>query len=153
MLTVRDVTLVVGLGNRYARDDAVGLVVVREARRFLPPAVRVLEHEGEPIGLLDAWSGTDHVVLVDAVRSEAPAGTIHRFDALAGPLPEGIALGSTHALGLAHAVELGRTLGRLPARATIVGVEGARFDAGEGLTPAVRRAADDLARELNALVR
>jgi hydrogenase maturation protease len=86
--------------------------------------------------------------VIDAVRSGAPAGTIHRLDVGSEPAPAAPRLGSTHAVGLAEAVELGRALGRLPARLELYGIEGARFDAGAELTPAVERAVEALCGEL-----
>lgn len=50
--------------------------------------------------------------------------------------------GSTHGLGVAEAIALGGALGRLPRRLVVIGIEGARFDAGEGLSPEVDRALD-----------
>ena len=45
---------------------------------------------------------------------------------------------STHALGLADAVELARSLGRLPQRVVVYGIEGAAFEFGNGLSAAGR---------------
>lgn len=153
MSSARDTALLVGLGNEYARDDAVGLVIVREARSLLPGNVRVLEHEGEPTTLLDSWGGLDRVVVVDAVRSGTVPGTIHRLRPLERPVPAALARGSTHALSVVEALELARAVDRLPRRLALLGVEGERFDAGRGLSDAVRRAADTLVAEIPALFR
>ena len=131
---------VVGIGNAWGRDDAVGLVVARKLREQLPPAVAVVELEGEPVGLLEAFDGEDDVWLVDAVSSGADPGTVHRRDATDGELPAELFRGSTHLLGVAEGIELARALGRLPRRVVVFGVEGASFAAGEGLSPAVEEA-------------
>ncbi len=79
------------------------------------------------------------MVIIDATRSGAPPATIRRMDASLGPLPTGLhGSSSTHALGLADNVELGRALERLPARVIVYGIEGARFGAGCGLSDEVR---------------
>jgi hydrogenase maturation protease len=88
--------------------------------------------------------------VLDAVSSGAEPGTIHRLDALAAQLPAELFRGSTHALGVAEAVELGRALDRLPERMLVLGIEGKRFDAGAGLSPEVERAAARLMHELAA---
>jgi len=88
------------------------------------------------------WSGEDAVLLVDAVSSGAPAGTLHRLDAVAEPLPPALFAASTHHLGVADAVELARALGRLPAKVVVIGIEGACFDAGEGLSIEVETAVE-----------
>ena len=97
---------VIGFGNEWRGDDGVGIEVARRV------GGRVLE--GEPIALVDVLDGDDEVVLVDAVSSGAPAGTLFRFEAGSEPLPAPLfGASSTHALGLAEAVELARSLGRL----------------------------------------
>jgi len=100
----------------------------------------VVEETGEPTSLLDSFGGTEALWLLDAVSSGAPAGTIHRLDAAAAELPAALFRTSTHHLGLAEAVELGRALGRLPAALVVFGIEGERFDPGERLSPAVETA-------------
>lgn len=123
----------------------MGLVVARRLREALPESVEVLEREGEPTGLIDAWEPTDEVWLVDAVSSGAAPGTVHRIDASKRELPAEIFRASTHHLGVPEAVELARALGRLPRRVIVYGVEGADFDAGRGITPEVDAAADRVA--------
>ena len=133
--------LVIGLGNAARGDDAAGLIAARR--------LGGLEHEGDPLALLDIWDDAASAVVIDAVSSGAEPGTIHRFDAGAGPLPARLRSStSTHAIGLGEAIELARALGRLPARLIVCGIEGARFDAGTALTPAVAAAVDALVREV-----
>ena len=110
-------TLVVGVGNAWRRDDAAGLVVARRLRESSPPVVRVIEHEGEPLDLIEQWACATAAVVVDAVSSGAQPGTIHRLDASQAELPAELFRGSTHALGVAEAVELGRAIDRLPRHA------------------------------------
>jgi hydrogenase maturation protease len=141
-------TLVIGVGNEWRRDDAAGLIVARRLRERCPRAVRVIEHEGEPLDLIEHWSGAAAAILIDAVRTGAEPGTIHRLDALAERLPAELFRGSTHTLGIAEAVELGRALGRLPGRLLVVGIEAKRVDAGAGLSPEVERGAARLVNEL-----
>ena len=95
-------------------------------------------YEGEPVGLIEDWSGADAVIVVDAVSSGAPPGTIHRLDPLSEPIPAALSQGSTHAFGLAETIELARTLDRLPARLTVYGIEGERFAAGDSSAPRCR---------------
>jgi hydrogenase maturation protease len=105
-----------------------------------PPQTVVLEREGEPLTLLDDWRDAPEAVVVDAVRTGAGPGEIHIFEAGLEPLPTQVFGGSTHLLGLADAVELGRRLDRLPERLVVVGIEGESFTAGAGLSAPVARA-------------
>jgi hydrogenase maturation protease len=129
------VTVVIGVGNRWRSDDGAGL----EAAALLAaePGATVHEHDGDGTGLLDLWAGADAVVLIDAIRGGAAPGDLHRLDASDAPLPRPAAHRSSHALGVAEAIELSRALGSLPGRVVVCGVEGASFAAGRGLSPAV----------------
>jgi hydrogenase maturation protease len=144
--------LVIGVGNRYRSDDRAGLVVVELVRRAGPAAVDVVEIEGEPISLIDAWGDAPFVYLVDAVASGAEPGSVHRFDALAEPPPAAFRRRSTHAMSLADVIELARALDRMPERLVVYGIEGEAFVAGTEISPrvqtAVVEAADRLVAEL-----
>ena len=105
-------------------------------------------YEGEPVGLIEEWTGADGVIVVDAVSSGAPAGTIHRLDPLSAPIPAALSQGSTHAFGLAETIELARALDRLPDRLLVYGIEGERFEAGDELSPPVSAAVDAVREEL-----
>jgi hydrogenase maturation protease len=134
---------VIGLGNEWRHDDGVGLEV---ARRLGGRGL-----DGEPIGLVEALAGDDGVVIVDAVSSGAPPGTLHRFDAAGEPLPARLfGTSSTHALGLAEALELARSLGRLPDRVLVYGIEAGDCSFGKGLTPRVAHAVNRVVEEVRA---
>ena len=73
-----------------------------------------------------------------------------RFSADDAPLPARGMRSSTHAFGVPEAIELARSLGRLPARVTVIAIEGADFSPGDGLSPRVAAAVTAVAEELNA---
>ena len=62
--------LVIGLGNAARGDDAAGLIAARR--------LGGVEHEGDPLALLDLWDGADCAVVIDAVSSGVEAGTAMR---------------------------------------------------------------------------
>ncbi len=140
--------IVIGVGNAWRGDDGCGLAVARRVGGAAPPGVRVVEHEGDGVRLLDLWVGEEHAVVVDAAASGGPPGAVHRFDAVAAPLPVASLRSSSHAFGVADAIELARALDRLPGRLDVYGIEGATFAAGGRLTPAVAAAAAALADHL-----
>ena len=127
--------LVIGLGNAYRSDDALGLVAAWRIGEAAPPGLTVIAHEADPLSLLDVWTDVQSVIIIDAVSSGATPGTVHRLDAAAAPLPARFSSTSTHAIGLAELVELARALGRLPPRLIIYAVEGKSYEAGSGLSP------------------
>jgi len=149
--------LVIGVGNPYRGDDGVGPAVARAVADLALESVTVLEHSGEGAGLVEMWTGMDTVILVDAVSSGETPGTVHRFDARETPIPVGLFHHSSHAFGVAEAVELGRALGRLPPRLLVYGVVGERFAFGRGLTGAVEGAVsgvvDCIVRDVQAVAR
>jgi hydrogenase maturation protease len=138
----RPLVLVVGIGNADRGDDGVGPAVARRLRSWVPASVRVLECSGDALTLLDDWEGFASVILVDAVTSIDAPGRVHRVDLAKNPLPLAFSPPSTHALGLAEAIELARCLGRLPRSIAAYLVEGEQFAAGAQLSPLVAKAVD-----------
>lgn len=138
----------IGIGNRSHRDDAAGLEVVRRLRLAHPPGVRLIEQEGEPASLIEAWSTVDEALVVDAISSGAAPGRLHRFDVTDAPLPAEVFNRSTHAMGLPEVIELARELGQLPGRLIVYAIEGESFEAGEGLSDSVQKTVAKLVMDL-----
>jgi hydrogenase maturation protease len=131
--------LVIGIGNELRGDDGAGVAVARRLRAAAPDEIEIAVHQGEAAGLIDVWRGRTTAVVVDAMRSGAPPGTIRRLDASREPLPGWVrGSSSTHALGLREAIELARTLERLPSRLIVYAIEGSSFQTGSPLTDRVR---------------
>ena len=149
--------VVIGVGNTFRRDDGAGISVVQAVRPFLPASVEIMELDGEPARLVEAWDDAAAAFVVDAVRTGAPAGTIHRFDATADGLPSWAPAGGSHALGIAAAVDLGRALARIPPHLVLHRVVRAVFAVGRRRGPevaaAVPRTVARLAGEVEALLR
>ena len=146
---------VIAVGNLLRADDGAGVEVVRRLAGRVPAGVCLIELGGEPAELLDAWDDLETVVVVDAVRTGGKPGTVHQFDASTAPLPAHTGGASTHGLGLADALELGRALDRLPARVVVVGIEVAddRTVGGELSRPVQDAIADAVAGVLAELQR
>ncbi len=132
--------LVLGVGNEYRGDDAVGILLCRRLAEQAPPHLAVVEHHGEGAALLEAWQGAELVIVIDAVQSGAHAGKIFRFDATVQTIPTQFFHYSTHAFSLAEAIELARTLNRLPRHLIVYAIEGKNFTVGAPLSPAVEQA-------------
>ena len=109
------------------------------------PRCKLLVSDGEPAGLIEAWSGADLAVVVDAVRAGPAAvpGRLHRL-VLDGAAPLDPRQVSSHGLSLGDAVGLARALGRLPGRLIVHAVEAADLTTGPGLSPPVAAAAGAL---------
>ncbi len=136
--------LIVGIGNEYRSDDAIGLHVAQSLKKQAHGYVNVIEKSGDGTAFMECWENAHTVILIDAVYSGTKPGTIHRIDAHAEPIPTNFFHYSTHAFGVAEAIELARSLNQLPGHLIVYGIEGKCFQAGVGLSLEVERAAQEV---------
>ena len=134
--------VVIGVGNPDRGDDGAGIEVVRRARKRVPKGVTVIESPGDAAALMDAWAGHKSAIVVDAAAPRGAPGRVLRLEAHGEPLKSGFFAATTHDLGVEHAVEFSRALGRLPGRVVIYGVEGRSFGHAEPMSKEVEEALD-----------
>lgn len=143
--------LIIGIGSPVG-DDRVGLIAaerLREAPAACAPVV--VETADRPgVRLIDLWSRSDDVILVDAVQTGAVPGSVLRMT------EERIASArspwSSHGFGLAETVALARALDRLPARLVLFGVEIAAPPKGVALSPELSAALPGLIHQVRTEV-
>jgi hydrogenase maturation protease len=147
-----------GLGQYMRGDDEVGLEIVNRwmenhADDYPEGLIEAAVLESPGINLLGEIAGLDAVVMVDAVQSGAPVGTVIQFkeedlDVF------GDGSGSVHGWGAAETLSLGRKLvpEDLPGEIILIGVEALVFELGEGLSPAVRTAIPEALRIINQVL-
>ncbi len=133
-------------GNRDRGDDAAGLMV---ADQLLDMGIEAEVCGSDPLELMERWKSADDVIVVDAMLTGAPAGTVRSFEA---PLRANLsgAGSSSHGLGVGEAICLAEILGRLPRRLRVYGIEGKHFQVGAGVSHEVQQAAENLARQIAA---
>jgi hydrogenase maturation protease len=128
--------VVIGVGNRWRRDDAVGLEVINALRGRVSDDVVLVESDGEPTRLLDAFAQAPKIIMVDAVVTGGEPGTIYRFTD--EELPNQMGIGqSSHLVQLVETIALGKLLDKLPNGLVLIGIEATDFDNGEGMTEPV----------------
>jgi hydrogenase maturation protease len=132
----------IGIGNPDRGDDAAGWEVAGKVSSW-----EVSRLTAGSLSLIDLWGDDDEVVIVDAMRSGARAGSVVRIDAISDRLPQGV-FASTHAFGPAAVVELARTMNRLPRSLIVYGIEVGHLGHGSPISPEVAAAIQDVAREL-----
>ncbi len=149
--------LVLGLGQSLRGDDAAGLETVRQWQVKYPQTagrVQVETRELPGLVLLDLLEGVEAAILVDAVHTPAPAGTLIRLgpDDLAAFTPGS---GSAHGWGVAETLQLGRSLYPWLAavRVTLLGIVGEQFVPGAGLSPQVQEALAEAVERIEVEVR
>ena len=144
--------LIVGCGNLLRGDDAVGPVLVRRLLELgLPPGVGVADAGTSGMDVAFRMRGVEMVILVDAARTGAEAGTIYSVPgSIVEQLPPltGINL---HAFRWDHALAFGRWLlkDEYPRSVQVYLIEGADFTIGAPLSPPVAARMEDLAHHLS----
>ncbi len=138
---------IIGIGSPSG-DDQAGWLVARELQRMrlierLPCRTSIIALDRPGVGLLQHLTGVDLLVLVDAMHSGAPPGTIHRIENLQCIEPDRSV--SSHGMGVASALELGRALGALPPSVIVYAIECDSMMADSGPTGLVVAAASALA--------
>ncbi len=137
---------VIGIGHSLRGDDAAGLEAVRawqaeHPTEALRPELKVECAEVPGLALLEILEGMEAAVIVDAIESGSPAGTIHEVGAEAF---ESFEQGSksAHGWGVAESLRLGRMLDPLVAKVDIhvIGIEASQYEVGAELSREVRAA-------------
>ena len=146
---------IIGLGNRMRGDDAAGLIVAERIRTRIGPHADVIVAEMAGADLLEWFNGAQAVLLIDAVRSGAPPGTLHRCEASHNPIQAVHLPHSSHALSGADALELARSLRLLPPIVLVFGIEVRETGLGRPLSPdvadAIEAVVETVCRESEAL--
>ncbi len=131
--------LVAGLGHVLMSDDAIGPYCAAHllANYTFPDDVDIADLGTPGLDLALHLSGADIVIAIDALRGVVP-GTLGVFD-------HGAVLGGraaprldSHAPALEASVAMAHLAGDRPFDVTLVGLGGASFEHGAGLSPIVR---------------
>lgn len=134
--------LIVGVGNRYRGDDGAGCIVAEMLRGLVPSSVKIVEHDGEPLGLLSLWHHVPWCIVIDAIKEDVqttgPSGRLVLLDLTYQHLPTGFGSCSTHGYGVGEAAAMGQALGRVPPHLMIVGIVGSCFDGDAPLSESVK---------------
>jgi hydrogenase maturation protease len=140
-------TLVLGLGNEYAGDDAAGVLAVRALGDQLDGEADVVESAASGLALLEVFADYDRAVVVDAIRTGRNApGTIVELGPVAAP--------SLHQAGIPELAAVAERLGLgFPARTRVLAVEVAEPPTfGAPLSEPVAAALDELARRVRSQI-
>lgn len=134
-------TLVLGLGNPIMGDDGVGVAALNRLRHYweLPADVELVDGGTWGMNLLPLIESAERVILLDAIRTGAPPGTLTVLER--AELPRYFALKlSPHQIDLREVLALAELRGALPEDLVALGIEPARVEMGESLSPPVQAA-------------
>ena len=132
---------IIAVGNPFCGDDGIGAAVlerIREGDVF--PEAELIDLRTDALALIDHFVPGERHVVVDAARMGLPPGEVVGF----GPEEARLRIQSDrlslHGFGLAEAFEMARSLGHLPDRVLVIGVEPEHVEPDRGLSPTVRGA-------------
>jgi hydrogenase maturation protease len=115
--------LVLGLGNVLLGDDGLGTAAIARIERNFrtPPGVRIEDGGTLGLSLLGLIADSAHVILVDAVRADAPPGTLVRLDGadVADAVWDRL---SPHQVGVWDLLEAARLIDCYPSGVTLLGL-------------------------------
>ena len=115
--------LVLGMGNILLEDEGLGIRALEllEQRYEIPPEVELMDGGTTGMGLLDDISGRQHVLVLDAVQTGEPPGTLVKLAGDEVPVYFGMRI-SPHQLGLSDVLATLELSGERPAGVTVLGL-------------------------------
>ena len=117
---------VFGIGSPFG-DDQLGWEVVKlleqclDLKPFIPDRLQLICCDRPGTHLLELMRDASIVFLIDAVKTGGVCGSLHHFknqeiEAISNPL-------SSHAIGVAEVMKMGRALDELPSSVILYGIE------------------------------
>lgn len=117
---------VFGIGSPFG-DDQVGWRVVEMLQQkpelipYIPKPLYLEKLDRPSTSLLESMHGAKVLILIDAIKSGLPPGSIHQYE---NPQFENnINLSSTHGIGVIETLQLGAALNDLPQQIFLYGIE------------------------------
>jgi len=153
------VVRIIGLGNEWAGDDAIGLVAAERLRERNLPGVEVATHEVPDWEMFENLQPQDLLIFIDACQSACQSacrigsepGTILELHA-DDVAEHGVRHCSSHGLGLAHWLSMAEVLGAKTGHVLIYAVEISDASMGGGLSDAVERAIPELLAKIESRI-
>lgn len=131
--------LILGIGNILMRDEGVGVRVIEALQKeSLPNFVELVDGGTAGADLLDILSDRQRVIIIDAMQSEHPPGTVSRLSPAdlnpcnTNPL-------SLHDLAIAETLDMTKLLDCTPKEVIIFGIQPNLIEPGLELSDAVSR--------------
>lgn len=134
--------VIAGMGNVLLSDDGLGPYVIEQlaAHYAFGPEVELLDIGTPALDFLLYFANADLLLVIDAVRSSAPPGTLLRFsreDILRHHAPLRL---DSHSPALGHALQFGAFADVSPRDVLLVGIAVENTETGTRLSESVRTA-------------
>lgn len=147
-------SVVLGLGNLLQRDEGFGLAALKALQQSIgePPGLEFVDGGVMGLDLLPLVETTRQLLILDAVNTARPAGTIVEFTREQLPLFSGIRL-SQHQVGFQEVLGLASLREQLPEQLHLVGVQPAVLEPGTTLSPLVAATLPEVVSRATAVLR
>lgn len=132
---------IIAVGNSLYGDDGVGEAVLK-ALTDIPELenVDLIDGATDALGLIDYFTDTDHVIIIDAARMDKEPGTVQVFNSDRVDLMIKTDHLSLHGISLAETFEIAKLAEAHPKKITIVGIEPEQLQVAAGLSKPVAKA-------------
>jgi hydrogenase maturation protease len=130
--------LVLGLGNLLRRDEGLGIRALWRLQQdyTLPETVQPVDGGTLGLELLSYLEGAQRVLVLDAVLTDGPPGTLRRI--ARGEVPAFLGMRtSQHEVGLSDLLAVTRLRGTAPAEIVVLGLQPEALELGWELSPTV----------------
>lgn len=137
--------LVMGVGSILMTDEGIGIRAVEELQKRyrFPENVEILDGGTSGIELLSYISGRDYLIIIDAIKSGNPAGTVLKVEGEDVPAQFRTRI-SPHQLGISDLLAAASLTGEMPKQLVLFGIEPKEIVLGIGLSREVRTGLDHL---------
>jgi hydrogenase maturation protease len=145
--------VVLGLGNTLNRDEGLGVHALGPVRDQLGDRGRIEILDGGVLGmaLLPLVESCSHLLLLDAVDTGAPPGTVTTLGREEIPLFARLKL-SLHQVSFQEVLQFASVRGNLPEHLALVGAQPADISVGVGLSPEIERVLPEIAARALAII-
>ena len=137
--------LVMGVGSILMTEEGIGIRAVEELdkRYRFPENVEILDGGTSGIELLSYISGKDYLIIIDAIKSGNPPGTVLRVEGEDVPARFRTRI-SPHQLGISDLLAAATLTDEMPKQLVLFGIEPKEIVLGIGLSTEVRANLDRL---------
>jgi len=150
---------IIGIGQSFRGDDAIGIIIVEEWRKLCLSFIDEHGVESEisslpGLGLIDMMAGFETIIFVDAVQTGINLpGTIYKLrEKQLASFVSGSK--STHGWGAAESLRLGRELkiDEMPETVRVLGVEAGQFEVGADVSPEIQIKVKEIVETLQGMI-
>ena len=139
--------VVLGIGNFYMHDDAVGPHILGELRKLkISDKVLLFDYRSLDLALLAYFKDSSRIVIVDALRAGRDPGTVSKY-LVSSPKDSKSKAPSLHELELDDIADLASQIGVM-CPIVVVGVEPKDCSPGEGLSAEVEESLPNVINEV-----